>query len=236
MVVAAATVVSPPQPPSSKMGGGLKEVAPVTVGVVDFVGGGDAGEAQFAGGLLGRKFNEALVHQVVVGALANARQGTRAQKTRAQVSHSRAKLFRQKGTGRARAGMSSTPIRRGGGRAFPASPKDNFKHKTPRRMFRAAMAMILSRLLAEGRLRVVKELSLPAAKTQEAAKCFAALGLRGRVLLVDKEPDGNLSLASRNLPGAIMVRLSSLLPSDLTLANVAVFSEAAMRECEGFWQ
>ena len=209
----------------------------VKVALADFAAEGKAaGDAAFAAALLGRRFNEALVHQVVVGALANARQGTRAQKTRAQVHHSRSKLFRQKGTGRARAGMSSTPIRRGGGRAFPSSPNENFQHRTPRKMFRAAMAMILSRLFGEGRLRVVKNLSLPVAKTREAVKRFTAMDLRGRVLLVDNTPDDNLALAARNVPGVVLLRLSSLLPADLANAHSVVFSESALRECEGVWQ
>lgn len=209
----------------------------VTVPLTDFAAEGKAaGDASFAGELLARRFNEALVHQVVVGAMANSRQGTRAQKTRAQVSHSRSKLFRQKGTGRARAGMSSTPIRRGGGRAFPSTPKENFKHRTPRKMFRAAMAMILTRLFGEGRLRVVKNLSLPDAKTREAVKRFKKMELNGRILLVDENPDNNLALASRNVPGAIFVRVNSLLPGDLTNANAVVISESAMRVCEGVWK
>ncbi|MGI9338820.1 MAG: 50S ribosomal protein L4 [Gammaproteobacteria bacterium] len=216
------------------------QAAEVKVALADFAAEGkSAGDAAFSADLLGRGYNEALVHQVVVGALANARQGTRAQKTRAQVSHSRSKMFRQKGTGRARAGMSSTPVRRGGGRAFPSLPHENFKHRTPRRMFRAAMAMMLSRLLGEGRLRVVKNLSLPVAKTKEAVRRFSAMGLmeaRGRILLVDNQPDDNLALAARNLPGVILLRLSSLLPADLANANAVVFSESAMRECEGIWR
>lgn len=216
------------------------KAAEVKVAIADFAAEGKAaGDVAFSGALLGRRYNEALVHQVVVGALANARQGTRAQKTRAQVNHSRSKMFRQKGTGRARAGMSSTPLRRGGGRAFPSLPDENFRHRTPRKMFRAAMAMILSRLLGEGRLRVVKNLSLPAAKTKEAVRRFSAMGLSGgrqRILIVDNQPDDNLALASRNLPGVMFMRLSSVLPADLANANAVVFSESAMRECEGVWR
>lgn len=216
-----------------------KVAAEVKVALADFAAeGAAAGDVAFSGALLGRRYNETLVHQVVVGALANARQGTRAQKTRAQVNHSRSKMFRQKGTGRARAGMSSTPIRRGGGRAFPSLPDENFRHRTPRKMFRAAMAMMLSRLFGEGRLRVVKNLSLPAAKTKEATRRLAAMGLetRGRILLVDNQPDDNLALAARNVPGVMLMRLSSLLPADLANANAVVFSESAMRECEGVWR
>lgn len=211
--------------------------AEVKVSVMDFAAEGkDAGDVAFSAALLGRRYNESLVHQVVVGALANARQGTRAQKTRAQVNHSRSKMFRQKGTGRARAGMSSTPLRRGGGRAFPSLPDENFKHRTPRKMFRAAMAMMLSKLLGEGRLRVVKNLTLPAAKTKEAVRRFAAMELRGRILLVDNQPDDNLALAARNVPDVMFMRLSSLLPADLANAHSVVFSESAMRECEGVWR
>ena len=102
--------------------------------------------------VFGREYNEALVHQIVVAYQANARQGTRAQLTRADVHHSTKKPWRQKGTGRARSGMTSSPVWRGGGRAFPNTPNENFGHKVNKKMFRAAMAVIFSKLVADGRL------------------------------------------------------------------------------------
>src|SRR3954465_6034607 len=106
--------------------------------------------------VFGREYNEALVHQIVVAFQANARQGTRAQKARAEVHHSTKKPFRQKGTGRARAGMTSSPLWRGGGRIFPNRPDENFTQKVNRKMFRAGIASILSQLVREDRLAVVE--------------------------------------------------------------------------------
>ena len=112
--------------------------------------------------VFGRDYNEALVHQLVVAYQANARQGTRAQKDRGTVNHSTRKPWRQKGTGRARAGMTSSPLWRGGGRAFPSSPLENFSHKLNRKMYRAGMASILSQLVREGRLAVVDSIKVDA--------------------------------------------------------------------------
>ena len=119
--------------------------------------------------VFGRAYNEDLVHQVVVAFQANARQGTRAQKDRGQVSRSTKKPFKQKGTGRARAGMTSSPIWRGGGRIFPNSPEENFAQKINKKMYRAGMASILSQLAREGRLAVVDSLSVESPKTKALA-------------------------------------------------------------------
>ena len=117
--------------------------------------------------VFGREYNEALVHQIVVAYQANARQGTRAQLTRADVHHSTKKPWRQKGTGRARSGMTSSPVWRGGGRAFPNTPNENFGHKVNKKMFRAAMAVIFSKLVADGRLVVVDSIGADSPKTKE---------------------------------------------------------------------
>jgi large subunit ribosomal protein L4 len=148
--------------------------------------------------LFGRDFNEALVHQVVVAYQANARSGTRAQKNRGTVRHSTRKPWRQKGTGRARAGMSSSPLWRGGGRVFPSSPDENFAHKVNRKMFRAGMASILSQLAREDRIRVVDELTLEGPKTRMLAQKLKSLGFE-RGLLITDVVDQNLALSSRNL-------------------------------------
>ena len=110
--------------------------------------------------VFGREYNEDLVHQIVVAYRANGRQGTRAQKDRQQVSHSTKKPFKQKGTGRARAGMTSSPLWRGGGRIFPNMPDENFTQKINKKMYRAGMSAILSQLAREGRLAVVDSLKL----------------------------------------------------------------------------
>ena len=151
-----------------------------------------------------RDYNEALVHQVVVAYQANARQGTRAQLTRAEVHHSTKKPFRQKGTGRARAGMTSSPLWRGGGRAFPNQPDENFSHKVNKKMYRAGMASILSQLARDGRLAVVESISVDAPKTKLLAAKFKAMGLDS-VLVISDQVDDNLALASRNLAGVLVV-------------------------------
>src|SRR5512147_164203 len=153
----------------------------------------DAPDTVFA-----RDYNEALVHQIVVAFQANARQGTRAQLDRAMVKHSTKKPFRQKGTGRARAGMTSSPLWRGGGKIFPNSPDENFSHKVNRKMFRAGMASILSQLAREDRIRVVDDFKVDAPKTRLLAQKVKALGLEG-VLVITDEIDQNLALSSRNL-------------------------------------
>ncbi len=148
--------------------------------------------------VFGREYNESLVHQIVVAFQANARQGTRAQKDRADVRHSTKKPFRQKGTGRARAGMTSSPIWRGGGKAFPSSPFENFTHKVNKKMYRAGMSCILSQLAREGRLSVVDSLKLDSPKTKQLADKFKSMNLDS-VLVIADEVDDNLYLASRNL-------------------------------------
>jgi large subunit ribosomal protein L4 len=127
--------------------------------------------------VFGREYNEALVHQIVVAFQANARQGTRAQKDREQVKHSTKKPFRQKGTGRARAGMTSSPLWRGGGRIFPNSPDENFTQKINKKMYRAGMASIFSQLARDGRLAVVDSLKVDSPKTKQLAAKFKAMNL-----------------------------------------------------------
>jgi len=151
-----------------------------------------------------RDYNEALVHQVVVAYQANARQGTRAQKDREQVKHSTKKPFKQKGTGNARAGMTSSPLWRGGGRIFPNSPEENFTQKINKKMYRAGMASIFSQLAREGRVAVVDSIKVDAPKTKLLAAKFKAMNLDS-VLVIAEEVDDNLYLASRNLPNVLVV-------------------------------
>ena len=154
--------------------------------------------------LFGRAYNEDLVHQIVVAYQANARQGTRAQKDREQVKHSTKKPFKQKGTGRARAGMTSSPIWRGSGRAFPNSPEENFTQKINKKMYRAGMAAIFSQLVREGRLAVVDSLKIEAPKTKLLASKLKAMNLQS-VLVISEEVDDNLYFASRNLANVLVV-------------------------------
>jgi len=154
--------------------------------------------------VFGREYNEALIHQIVVAYQANARQGTRAQKDREQVKHSTKKPFKQKGTGNARAGMTSSPLWRGGGRIFPNSPEENFTQKINKKMYRAGMASIFSQLAREGRLAVVDSIKVDAPKTKLLAAKFKAMNLDS-VLVIAEEVDDNLYLASRNLPNVLVV-------------------------------
>jgi len=159
---------------------------------------GAAGTFSAPDALFAREFNEALVHQIVVAYQANARAGTRAQKDRGAVRHSTRKPWRQKGTGRARAGMTSSPLWRGGGRIFPNSADENFSHKVNRKMFRAGMAAILSQLAREGRIGVIEDFTLEQPKTRLLAQKVKSLGYEG-VLVITDEVDHNLALSSRNL-------------------------------------
>ena len=154
--------------------------------------------------VFGREYNESLIHQVVVAFQANARQGTRAQKDREQVKHSTKKPFKQKGTGRARAGMTSSPLWRGGGRIFPNMPDENFTQKINKKMYRAGMAAILSQLAREGRLAVVDSIKVDSPKTKPLADKFKAMNLAS-VLVIAEEVDENLYLASRNLVNVLVV-------------------------------
>ena len=154
--------------------------------------------------LFNREYNEDLVHQLVVAYQANARQGTRAQKDREQVKHTTAKPFKQKGTGRARAGMSSSPLWRGGGRIFPNSPEENFTQKLNKKMYRAGMASIFSQLAREGRVAVVEQIKLDSPKTKQLAAKFKSMKLDS-VLVIADEVDENLFLASRNLGNVLVV-------------------------------
>ncbi len=177
--------------------------------------------------LFGRAYNEDLVHQIVVAYQANARQGTRAQKDREQVKHSTKKPFKQKGTGRARAGMTSSPIWRGGGRAFPNSPEENFTQKINKKMYRAGMAAILSQLAREGRLAVVDSLTVDSPKTKPLAARFKAMNLQS-VLVIADQVDENLYLASRNLVNILVVEPRYADPVSLVHYRKVLVTRAAM--------
>jgi large subunit ribosomal protein L4 len=177
--------------------------------------------------VFGRAYNEDLVHQIVVAYQANARQGTRAQKDREQVKHSTKKPFKQKGTGRARAGMTSSPIWRGGGRTFPNSPEENFTQKINKKMYRAGIASILSQLAREGRLAVVDTLTVEAPKTKLLAAKFKAMNLNS-VLVISDQVDDNLYLASRNLPNVLVVEPRYADPLSLVHYKKVLVTKAAI--------
>lgn len=155
--------------------------------------------------IFARDFNEPLVHQVVVAFQANSRSANRQQKDRSEVRHSTKKPWKQKGTGRARAGMTSSPLWRGGGRTFPNSPEENYSQKLNRKMYRAGLCSILSQLAREERLSVVEGFSLDSPKTRLLAGKLKAMGLNDSVLVITDTVDENLFLASRNLVNVMVV-------------------------------
>ena len=178
----------------------------------------------------GREFNEALVHQVVTAYLAGARQGTRAQKTRAEVSGGGIKPWRQKGTGRARAGSIRSPIWRGGGRAFAAKPQD-WSQKVNRKMYRGAMQCILAELIRQERLILVEELSVSGPKTKELIAKLNDLGAP-RALIVTKEVDENLYLAARNIPHVNVLGTNEVDPVSLIAFDKVIMSVEAAKQFE----
>ncbi|CAH2770747.1 MAG: LSU ribosomal protein L4p (L1e) [uncultured Caballeronia sp.] len=181
--------------------------------------------------VFGRDYNEALIHQVVTAYQANARSGNRAQKDREQVKHTTNKPWRQKGTGRARAGMSSSPLWRGGGRIFPNSPEENFSHKVNKKMHRAALCSIFSQLAREGCISVVDELTLEAPKTKLLAEKFKAMGLEF-VLVITDTVDENLYLASRNLAHVAVVQPRYADPLSLIYFKKILITKAAVAQIE----
>ena len=181
--------------------------------------------------VFGRDYNEALVHQIVVAYQANARSGNRKQKDREEVKHTTKKPWRQKGTGRARAGMSSSPLWRGGGRIFPNSPEENFSQKVNKEMFRAGMRSIYSQLAREGRINVVDGFAVDAPKTKLLADKFKAMGLDS-VLIITDSLDENLYLASRNLPNVAVVEPRHADPLSLVHYKKVLVTKAAVAQIE----
>lgn len=182
--------------------------------------------------LFAREYNESLIHQVVVAYQANARSGNRAQKDREQVRHTTAKPFRQKGTGRARAGMSSSPLWRGGGRIFPNMPDENFSQKLNKKMYRAGMASILSQLVREDRLAVVDAISVEAPKTKLFAQKIKNLGYDESVLVITDALDENVFLASRNLPNVLVVEVNEADPVSLIRFPKVLMTKSALAKFE----
>jgi len=192
---------------------------------------GTPGTLQATDAVFARDFNGALVHQLVVAYQANARIGSRAQKDRGAVNHSTKKPWRQKGTGRARAGMTSSPLWRGGGKIFPNSPDENFTHKINRKMYRAGMASILSQLAREDRLRVVDEFKVDAPKTKMLAQKVKALGF-DEVLVLTDELDQNLMLSSRNLTNVQVMSVRNANPLALVRSARVLITKSAVAKLE----
>lgn len=177
-----------------------------------------------------QEFREALVHQVVTACMAGTRAGTSQQKSRSDVSGGGIKPWRQKGTGRARAGTIRSPIWSGGGATFAARPRD-YTQKINRKMYRAAMRSILSELVRQDRLVAIESFGVSAPKTKELAGKLAELGLK-KVLIVMDDPDENLYLAARNLPGVAVCDASGADPVSLVGFDKVLISKGALQKIE----
>ena len=178
----------------------------------------------------GREFSEALVHQVVTAYLAGGRAGTKAQKNRSAVRGGGRKPFRQKGTGRARAGTIRSPIWRGGGRTFAATPRDH-SQKVNKKMYRGAMQAILSELVRQDRLVVVDSLEMKEPRTGAMISMLADLGFKTG-LIVTKDLDENLYLASRNVPGVYTLDVSGIDPVSLVAADKVIMTVEAVEKIQ----
>lgn len=182
--------------------------------------------------VFGRDFNEALVHQIVIAFQANARSGNRQQKDRSEVRHSTKKPFAQKGTGRARAGMTSSPLWRGGGKVFPNSPEENFSQKVNKKMYRAGIRSILSQLAREDRISIVDSFTLESPKTKLAADKLKSLGLSESVLIITDTVDENVYLACRNLKNVAIVEPRYADPLSLIHYKKVLITKPAIAQLE----
>jgi large subunit ribosomal protein L4 len=181
--------------------------------------------------VFGRDYNEALIHQIVIAYQANARSGNRKQKGRSEIAKSTRKPWKQKGTGRARAGMASSPLWRGGGKIFPNSPEENFSHKVNRKMYRAGVCSILSQLAREDRIKVVDGFTVDSPKTKGLATKLKSMGLEN-VLVITDAIDENLELASRNLENVLVVEPRHADPLSLVHYRQVVMTRGALSQIQ----
>jgi large subunit ribosomal protein L4 len=194
-------------------------------------GTGSASELQVSDEVFAAAFNEPLVHQVVVAYQATGRQGTRKQKTRSEVRGGGKKPWRQKGTGQARAGTIRSPLWRGGGKVFPASPDENFEQKVNRKMYRGALRSILSELLRQGRLVTVAEFKMEQPKTKALVDKLNKLETPD-VLIVTDAMDDNLQLAARNLPDVDVRLVGAADPVSLIRHAKVILTQGAVKKFE----
>lgn len=198
--------------------------------------GQQAEKLNVADSLFARDYNEALVHQVVVAYQANARSATRKQKTRAEVRHTTTKPWRQKGTGRARAGSNGSPLWRGGGRIFPNTPNENFTQKVNRKMYRAAISVMLSELIRQQRVIVVdnfEENFFDTPKTKSFIEKFKAMNLSTEnTLVITDNLTENLYLSSRNLPTLLVLEAHEINPMVLIKFDKFVVTRQALSQIE----
>ena len=182
--------------------------------------------------LFGREYNEALIHQLVIAYQANGRQGTRAQKGRADINKSHKKPWAQKGTGRARAGQANSPLWRGGGKIFPSMPDENFTQKVNRKMYRAGLTSLLSQLVREDRLLVIENLTVDSPKTKAFAQLVKGFGLTGTVLIVTDNLDDNVYLSSRNLTDVLVLETREVDPVSLVRFKNVLVTRGAVTQFE----
>lgn len=196
------------------------------------IGGGKKAESVAASdALFDREYNEGLVHQIITAYKANARLGTRKQKGRSEIAKSTRKPWAQKGTGRARAGMASSPLWRGGGRIFPNSPDENFSQKVNKKMHRAGMCAILSELNRQGRLAVIDDIKLDTPKTKVFAQKIKDMGYES-VLIVTDSIDENLYLSSRNLNHVLILEAQHTDPVSLVHYSQVLLTREAVKKFE----
>lgn len=181
--------------------------------------------------LFNRDYNEALVHQVITSYLSNARGATRAQKGRSDVAKSTRKPWRQKGTGRARVGMASSPIWRGGGKVFPSSPDENFRKKLNKKMYRAGISVIVSQLIRDNRLLVTDTFNVYTHKTKALSEKLETLGL-DEVMVITHEIDDNLYLSSRNIPRVSVVEVKNVDPVSLLRFEKILITTEGLKKFE----
>ena len=179
-------------------------------------------------------FNETLVHQVMVGMRANARQGTASTKTRGMVSGSTRKLYRQKGTGNARSGSKKSPLRRGGGITFGPHPRD-YRQETPRKMRRLALRCVLSAKAGDGELKILDGFDFAEPKTKKMIEVLTALGIDSSALIVTPAPEKNVIKSARNLPEIKTMPANVLNIIDILSHKTLLMTEAAVRVAEKLW-
>lgn len=200
---------------------------------LDIIGAKDkkSGKVEVSDSSFGQRFNETLVHQIVTAYMARARAGTHATKSRAAVRGGGAKPWRQKGTGRARAGTSSSPIWRGGGMTFAKTNRD-YSKKVNKKMYRAAMRSIWSELLRRERLHVCKEVAVTEPKTKAMISFLDGLKLQGKVLVVLAEADRNIELSGRNLPNVAVIDADGVSPLNLVAYDQVLVTADALKKIE----
>ena len=196
--------------------------------------GEEVRKIEISDSVFGVPFNETVVHQVMVGLQANARQGTAATKSRGEVNGSTRKLYRQKGTGNARAGSKKSPTRRGGGVAFGPHPRD-YRQEIPKKMRRLAIRCILSSKAGEGDLKVLDAFDFAEIKTKNMINALAALGIESSALVVTPKPEENLIKSARNIPEITTMPANILNIIDIMSHKTLLMTEAAVRVAEKLW-